>query len=100
MEAVNLTIYYYMSFALFFLGLFGAFLKDNLISLLLCIELSLSGLILFLVLLTAQKVVSLDAQILVFFIMVIAACEGAIGISLILALFKKLKTIKSHDLTF
>jgi len=92
-----LSLYYGLSLLVFFLGLGGMFLKKNLLSILLCVELMLSGVSLLLILLSKSLNV-LEAQSLVFFIIVVAACEGAIGISLILSLFKKNKTIESDDI--
>jgi NADH-quinone oxidoreductase subunit K len=40
----------------------------------------------------------IDAQLMVFFIMIISACEVAIGISLVLALFRKKQSIFTEDI--
>ena len=92
-----MSIYYFLSIFLFCLGLLGTLFKKDLISILLCLELMLAGVGLLFVLFS-QTVGLLDAQLMVFFIMIISACEVAIGLSLVLALFRKKQTIFTDDI--
>jgi NADH-quinone oxidoreductase subunit K len=92
-----MSIYYFLSIFLFCVGLLGTLFKKDLISVLLCLELMLSGVGLLFVLFS-QTVGLLDAQLMVFFIMIISACEVAIGLSLVLALFRKKQTIFTEDI--
>lgn len=92
-----MSIYYYLSAFLFCLGLLGTIYKKDLISILLCLELMLGGVSLLFVLFS-RATGFLDAQLQVFFIMIISACEVAIGLSMIIALYRKKNTIYTDDL--
>ena len=93
-----MIIYYYLAAFLFCLGLVGALTKKNLISLLLCIELMLSSVNLFFVLFS-KTTGNLDSQIQVFFIVTVAAAEAAIGLSIIVSLFKKINSTESDEVS-
>jgi len=88
-----MIIYYYLCVFLFCLGLIGALTKKNLVSLFLSIELMLAAIGLFLVLLS-KSVGNIDGQILVFFIIVVAAVEAAIGLCLVIQHFRKNNNIE------
>ena len=92
-----MSIYYFLSVFLFCVGLLGTLLKKDLVSILLCIELMLAGVGLLFVLFS-QTTGLLDAQLMVFFMMIISACEVAIGLSLILALFRKNQSILTEEI--
>ncbi|MGZ3789100.1 MAG: NADH-quinone oxidoreductase subunit NuoK [Bacteriovorax sp.] len=92
-----MSIYYYLSVFLFCLGLLGTILKKDLISILLCLELMLGGVAL-LFILFSKSTGLLDSQLLVIFMMIISACEVAIGLSLIISLYRKKQTIYTDDI--
>lgn len=92
-----MSIYYYLSAFLFCLGLFGTILKKDLISMLLCLELMMGGVGL-LFILFSKSTGLLESQLVVIFMMIISACEVAIGLSLIIALFRKKQTIYTDDI--
>ena len=92
-----MTLYYYLSAFLFSLGLMGTVFKKDLISIFLCLELMLAGVSLLFILLSKATGL-IDAQLQVFFIMIISACEVAIGLSLIISLYRKNKSIYTNDL--
>ena len=92
-----MSIYYFLSVFLFCVGLLGTLLKKDFVSILLCIELMLAGVGLLFVLFS-QTTGLLDAQLMVFFMMIISACEVAIGLSLILALFRKNQSILTEEI--
>lgn len=91
-----MIIYYYLAAFLFCIGLVGALTKKNLISLLLCVELMLSSVNLFFVLFS-KTTGNIDSQIQVFFIITVAAAEAAIGLSIIVSLFKKIHSTNTED---
>lgn len=93
-----MSIYYFLSVFLFSLGLLGTVFKKDLISILLCLELMMAGVSLLFVLFSKTTGL-IDAQLMVFFMMIISACEVAIGLSLILALFRKKQTIFTEEIT-
>ncbi len=92
-----MAIYYYLSAFLFCLGMLGTIYKKDLISILLCLELMLAGVSL-LFILFSKNTGNLDSQLQVFFIMIISACEVAIALSMIIALYRKKNTILTDDL--
>ncbi|ROQ93490.1 NADH-quinone oxidoreductase subunit NuoK [Desulfosoma caldarium] len=90
----SLSVYLIIAAALFSLGLFGVLMRRNLIGMLISIELMLNGANLnfmaFNRFLAPEPAVG---QIVALFVMGIAAAEAAIGLSLILALFRRLRSI-------
>jgi len=91
-----MEIYYYLAIFLFCLGLLGTLIKKDLISILLCVELMLSSVNLLFALFSKAIGVP-DGQLQVFFVIIVAAAEAAIGLSLIITLFKKVKSGYSED---
>lgn len=90
----SLSVYLIVAAALFSLGLFGVLMRRNLIGMLISIELMLNGANLnfmaFNRFLAPEPAVG---QIIALFVMGIAAAEAAIGLSIILALFRRLRSI-------
>ena len=91
------SIYYYLAAFLFCLGLLGTIFKKDLISILLCLELMMDG-VGILVILFSRSTGLIDSQLLVFFMMIVSACEVAIGLSLIISLYRKKQTIYTDDI--
>ena len=91
------NIYYYLSAFLFTLGLLGTIFKKDLISILLCLELMMGGVSLLMILMSRATGV-LESQLIVFFMIIISACEVAIGLSLIIVLYRKKQTIYTDDI--
>jgi NADH-quinone oxidoreductase subunit K len=91
------SLYYYLAAFLFCLGLMGTIFKKDLISILLCLELMMGG-IGILVILFSRSTGLIDSQLLVFFMIIVSACEVAIGLSLIISLYRKKQTIYTDDI--
>ena len=89
---VEISHYIYLSTVLFSIGLFGVLFRRNAIILLMCIELMLNAVNL---LFTAFSTYMGDAdgQIFVFFIMALAAAEVAIGLSIIVMVYRNTQSI-------
>ncbi|MBP9673929.1 MAG: NADH-quinone oxidoreductase subunit NuoK [Bacteriovoracaceae bacterium] len=83
-----MQIYYFLAVFLFCIGLTGLLIKKEFVSILLCIELMLSSINLLFVLLS-KTLGYAQAQLQVFFIITVAAAEAAIGLSIMILLFKK-----------
>ncbi|MFA6237239.1 MAG: NADH-quinone oxidoreductase subunit NuoK [Bacteriovorax sp.] len=92
-----MSIYYYLSAFLFCLGLLGTIFKKDLISMLLCLELMMGGVSL-LFILFSKSTGLLDAQLMVVFTLIVSACEVAIGLSLIISLYRKKQTIYTDEI--
>ncbi|MFM1899305.1 MAG: hypothetical protein RL577_1545 [Bacteroidota bacterium] len=86
-QQVDISHYIYLSSVLFSIGLFGVLFRRNAIVLLMCIELMLNSVNL---LLTALSTYMGDAggQLFVFFIMVVAAAEAAVGLAILVMVYR------------
>src|SRR5947208_17152603 len=80
----------FVSAALFTLGVFGVLLRRNAIGLLMCVELMLNAVNLTFVAL-AQRL-GVAGQLFVFFVMAVAAAEAAVGLAIILAIYRARRT--------
>jgi len=83
--------------ALFVIGLAGALLRRNAISIFLAIELMMNAANLA-VLGYAAALHSLEGQIVVFFVIAIAAAEAAVGLAIFVALFRHTETIDVNQI--
>jgi NADH-quinone oxidoreductase subunit K len=85
-----------LSAILFCIGVLGVFIRRNAIVIFMCIELMLNAVNLTFIAI-AQALNSLDGQVIVFFVMTVAAAEAAIGLAIILALFRNRETINVDE---
>jgi NADH-quinone oxidoreductase subunit K len=95
---VGLHEYLTVSILLFCLGLLGVILRRNLLVIYMSLELMLNAANLALVSFSHFND-KLDGQVLVFFIITVAAAEVAVGLALIVALFRKRQSAHVEDLT-
>jgi NADH-quinone oxidoreductase subunit K len=82
----------YLSAALFGIGVVGVFLRRNVITVFMCIELMLNAVNLAFVAFS-RSMGTLDGQILVFFVMTVAAAEAAVGLAIVIALHRHRDTL-------
>jgi NADH-quinone oxidoreductase subunit K len=80
--------------AIFLIGLMGVLVRRNILIVLMSLELMLNGVNLTFVTF-ARYLNDTAGQMAVFFIIVVAAVESAIGLSLLIALFRTLRTVDS-----
>jgi len=86
-----------LSFLLFVLGVIAFFVKRDLLTQFLSVEIMLNAANLaFLAL--AQGPAKAEAQVIVFFVMTVAAAEAAVGMAIILLVFRRRRSIKTEDL--
>jgi len=95
---VTLEHYLVVSAALFCLGLLGIIVRRNLLVMYMSLELMLNAANLALVAFSRHRN-DLNGQIMVFFIITVAAAEVAVGLALIVALYRKRQTAHVEDLT-
>jgi NADH-quinone oxidoreductase subunit K len=95
---VGLEHYLVVSALLFALGLLGVITRRNLLVVYMSLELMLNSANLALVSFSRFND-KLDGQVLVFFIITVAAAEVAVGLALIVALFRKRASAHVEDLT-
>lgn len=91
MEPVPFQTYLVLSTILFCMGVLGVLFRRNGIIILMCIELMLNSVNLLLVAISSYTGNS-DGQVFVFFIMVVAAAEVAVGLALLMAIYRNLGT--------
>ncbi len=95
---VGLEHYLVVSALLFSLGLLGVLMRRNLLVIYMGLELMLNAANLALVAFSRFNR-NLDGQVFVFFIITVAAAEVAVGLALIVALYRKRQTAHVDDLT-
>ena len=89
---VTSTYYLFLSLLLFCIGIMGALMRRNAIIIFMCIELMLNSVNLLLV--SFSKIFAdADAQLFVFFIMVVAAAEVAVGLAVIVMMYRKVHSV-------
>ena len=88
-QIVPLNWYVLLSTLLFCIGVMGVLFRRNAIIILMCIELMLNSVNLMLVSFSAYSGNS-DGQVFVFFIMVVAAAEVAVGLALMMSIFRNI----------
>jgi NADH-quinone oxidoreductase subunit K len=96
MPAPTLVHYLILAAAIFCIGLFGVLVRRNAITLFMCIELMLNSVNLTLITFSKYRV-DLDGQIFSFFIMAVAAAEAAVGLAIIMHIFRHTKSLEVDD---
>src|SRR5271167_313843 len=83
--------------AIFFIGLLGTLVRRNILIVLMCIELMLNAVNLTFV--TFSKVLNhMGGQMSVFFIITVAAAESAVGLGLVIAMYRTLRTVDTDEI--
>lgn len=99
---MTLNDYLIASGLLFAIGLAGVVLRRNIIVIFMCLEMMLSAANLTLVAFSRYKTVdglpNYNGQMLVFFIITVAAAEVAVGLAIIVALFRSRRTVHVEDI--
>jgi len=92
--SLGLEHYLVLAAILFSIGLYGALAKRNAIIILMCIELMLNAVNITMVAFSRYVVPALlTGQIFAIFIIVVAAAEVAVGVAIILAIYRGLESI-------
>mgnify|MGYP001450553720 CR=1 FL=1 len=84
--------YLFLSLALFAIGVMGVLMRRNAIIVFMSVELMLNAVNLLFVAFSKMYAAS-DAQTFVFFIMVVAAAEVAIGLAIIVMMYRKVNSV-------
>ncbi len=97
--AIGLQHYLILSAILFSIGLYGALAKRNAIVILMCIEIMLNATNIAMVAFSRFVTPTLlTGQVFAIFIMVVAAAEAAVGLAVIIALYRNRETIDSDKI--
>jgi len=97
MEAVEPWMVLTFSASIFFIGLIGLILRKNILVILMCIELMLNAVNLTFVTYSTY-LQDMTGQLAVFFIIVVAAAESAVGLGLVIAMFRTMRSIDTDDI--
>ena len=95
---VSLNHFLILSGILFSIGTAGVFLRRNLITILLSIEIMLNAVNLTFVA-SGRYLGTVDGQIITFFVMTVAAAEAAVGLALVIALFRHRESLNPDAFT-
>lgn len=96
MIPATLDSYLLISVALFAIGLLGVLIRRNTLVVFMCLELMLVASTLALVAFSRFNG-TMDGNVFVFFILTVAAAEVAVGLAIIVALFRKRQTIQVNE---
>ena len=94
----SLNHFLVLSAVLFTIGTAGVFLRRNLITILLSVEIMLNAVNLVFVA-VGRQIGSVEGQIIVFFVMTVAAAEAAVGLAIVIALFRQRETLNPAAFT-
>lgn len=93
---VSTSAYLILSTTIFTIGVLGVLLRRNILIMFMSVELMLNAVNLALVALSRQ-LGSLDGQVVVFLVMTVAAAEAAVGLAIIICLFRNKKSVNVDD---
>ncbi|MCL5074648.1 MAG: NADH-quinone oxidoreductase subunit NuoK [Chloroflexi bacterium] len=96
---MSLEHYLILSALLFCIGLFGALAKRNAVAILMCIELMLNAVNIALVAFAHYTTPAyLVGQVFAVFVMTVAAAEAAVGLAIVLAVYRQRETISIDEI--
>ena len=98
MGSTPVSWYLVLSAVLFAIGAVGVLARRNIIVIFMAIELMLNAVNLTFVAF-ARSLGSMDGQVIVFFVMTVAAAEAAVGLAIILAMFRNRETVNADEIT-
>ena len=85
-----------LSAVLFIIGMMGVLIRRNMIIIFMCVELMLNAVNLSFVALS--KVYGMAGQVFVIFVMTVAAAEAAVGLAIIIAIFRHRQTVNLENI--
>jgi NADH:ubiquinone oxidoreductase subunit K len=96
MHSIGLVHYLVLASIIFCIGIYGALSKRNAVVILMCIELMLNAVNIALVAFSkylAKDVVLISGQVFVIFVLVVAAAEAAVGLAIIMAIYRSRRSV-------
>ncbi len=97
-NAVPVSWYLILSAILFSMGVAGFLIRRNIITVFMCIELMLNAVNLSFVAFS-YELKKIDGQLFTFFVMVVAAAEAAVGLAIILTVFRHRMSLEIDDVS-
>ena len=95
--SIPLSYYLALSAVLFTIGVAGVLTRRNVIVVFMCIELMLNSVNLTLVAFSSF-LGDITGQVLVFFVMAVAAAEASVGLAIVIALFRNKNTVNIDEI--
>ncbi len=97
--SIGLEHYIILSAILFSIGLYGVFAKRNAVVILMSIEIMLNAVNIAMVAFSRYIVpLALTGQVFAIFIMVVAAAEAAVGLAIIIAIYRSRETVDATEI--
>lgn len=93
----SISAYLTLSAILFTIGVMGVLLRRNAIVVFMCIELMLNSVNLSLIAFSSY-LGDITGQVLVFFVMAVAAAEAAVGLAIVISLFRNKQTVNIDEI--
>jgi NADH-quinone oxidoreductase subunit K len=93
----SLTNYLIVSAILFTVGAMGVLFRKNAIIIFMCVELMLNAVNLTLIAFS-QFLGNMEGQVLVFFVMTVAAAEAAVGLAIVISIYRNKETVEIDKL--
>lgn len=94
---VPLTYYLVLSAILFAIGVTGVVIRRNIIVILMSVELMLNAVNLTFVAFS-RSLGAIDGQVIVFFVMTVAAAEAVVGLAIIISVFRHRQTLDPQEM--
>jgi len=94
---VPLSYYLVLSAFVFAIGVIGVIIRRNLIIILMSIELMLNGVNLSFIA-ASRSLGTMDGQVIVLFVMTVAAAEAVVGLAIIISLFRQRQSLDPQEL--
>jgi NADH-quinone oxidoreductase subunit K len=95
---IPLTYMMSLSAMIFAIGVAGVIIRRNILVMFMSIELMLNAVNLAFIAI-GNRLGSMDGQVIVFFVMTVAAAESAVGLGIIISTFRNRETVHADDLT-
>jgi NADH-quinone oxidoreductase subunit K len=94
---VPLNYYLVLSAILFAIGVTGVVIRRNIIVILMSIEIMLNAVNLTFIAF-ARSLGSMDGQVIVFFVMTVAAAEAVVGLAIVISVFRHRQTLDPQEM--
>ena len=88
----------FLSVMIFIIGTLGVIIRRNAIIMFLCVELQLNAVNLAFV--AFSRHAGIEGQLFVFFVMTVAAAEAAVGLAIIISIFRHYETVITDNFSF
>ena len=85
----------WLAVLLFVIGVMGVVIRRNAIILFMCVELMLNAANLAFI--AISRNVGIEGQVFVFFVMAVAAAEAAVGLAIVISIFRHLETVDTRN---